>query len=155
RACDQLDALKKEMATFLDSDPYEPAIKFRRVHGAREARFVFNVTIRMIVKKPCPPMWSVIIGEIIHDLRSALDHSVYVLVIKATSASPPDGSRTQFPIFLLASKFDLHSLSMLKGVSNKSAALIKSLQPFSTGEGGGSPLWHLNQLSNFDKHRTI
>lgn len=44
---------------------------------------------------------------------------------------------------------------MLKGVSSKAAALIETLQPYSTGEKALSPLWHLNPLSNIDKHRTL
>jgi hypothetical protein len=153
RAYQQLDTLKIEMANFLKGDCYEPAIQFRRIRGAREARCVVDFTIRMVVKKPCEPMWSVIIGEIVHDLRSGLDHLVYQLVIHATG-NPPT-VRTQFPIFLDATKFDIDGLKMLRGVGTQATALIKTLQRFSTGEGDKSPLWHLNQLSNIDKHRTI
>jgi hypothetical protein len=155
RAYEQIDSLKQEMAGFLKGDPYEPSLQFRRMRGAREAPCVIDFTIRMLVKKPCPPMWSVIIGEIVHDIRSALDHLVYQLVVHATNNPPADDSRTQFPIFDDVAKFQRHSLNMLKGVSNQAATLIKTFQPFSTGEGTNSPLWHVNQLSNIDKHRTI
>lgn len=153
RAYQQLDALKAEMAEFLKGDTYEPAIEFRRIRSAREAPCVIDFTIRMIVKKPCPPMWGILIGEIVHDIRSALDHLVYQLVIHA-SGKPPT-VRTQFPILLEDTKFAGDGLNMLRGVSNKATALIKTLQPFSTGEDVKSPLWHLNQLSNIDKHRTL
>lgn len=155
RADQQLKTLKGEIAVFLDGDPYEPAVQFRRIRGAREARCVMDFTIRMIVKKPCDPMWSIIIGEIVHDLRSALDHSVYQLVIHATDKPPAEDVRTQFPIFLDPSKFKKHGLDMLAGVNRKAVGLIETLQPFSTGERDRSPLWHLNKLSNIDKHRTL
>jgi hypothetical protein len=155
RAYQQLDVLKEEMAAFLKRDPYEPAIEFRRIRGTRATPCIIDFAVRMVVKEPCPPMWSIIIGEIVHDLRSALDHLVYQLVIHATDKPPTDRARTQFPIFLESSKFDTSGLSMLIGVSKHATDLIKSLQPFSTGEGAKSPLWHLNQLSNIDKHRTL
>jgi hypothetical protein len=89
RADQQLDALKKAIGVFLDGDPYEPAVQFRRIRGTPVAPCVMDFTIRMIVKKPCPPMWGILIGEIVHDLRSALDHAVYQLVIHATDPPPP------------------------------------------------------------------
>ena len=71
-------------------------------------------------------------------------------------------SKTAFPIFLLEKPsgnirgYDTHGeTKMLKGVSASTKALIKSLQPFHTGEHGTSPLWHLHQLSNWDKHREL
>ena len=93
-------------------------------------------------------MWGIVVGEIVHDFRSALDHVVYRLCTT-------DKARTQFPIFIDAAKFDDHSTTMLKGVNAEAIARIKALQPFSTGEHLKSPLWHLSELSNFDKHRTL
>jgi len=155
RADQQLKALKDEMAVFLQGDVYEPAVKFYGKTRLGAPRWAVSFDIMMIVKKPCPPHWSVIIGEIVHDLRSALDHCVYQLVIHATGVAPAGNIRTQFPIFLDSTKFDASRLQMLKGVSEDAAVLIKQLQPFSTGEGEKSPLWHLSNLSNFDKHRTL
>jgi hypothetical protein len=155
RAYRQIDALTEEMAAFLKGDPYQPKIEFRRIRGTRETPCIIDFTVRMVVNEQCPGMWSIIIGEIVHDLRSALDHLVYQLVIFATDKPPANRDRTQFPIFLESDKFQTTGLGMLVGVSKKATALIKSLQPFATGEHDSSPLWHLNQLSNIDKHRTL
>lgn len=149
RAYQQIEALKGEINLFLEKGPYEPTLDIKRI--GRTTDF----TIRMIVKEPCEPMWSIVIGEILHDIRSALDHLVYQLVVYATDKAPPDNSRTQFPIFDEPAKFKVNSLKMLAGVGSQATALIKTLQPFSTGEGTKSPLWHLNQLSNIDKHRAL
>ena len=153
RAYDQISALKGEIVAFLDGDPYEPAIDFHT--RARTPKLLVEAEIRMIVKRPCPPSWSVIIGEIIHNLRSALDHCVYQLVIHDTDAPPASRDKTQFPITLTPEQFQAQSPTMLKGVGGDGATLIKASQPFSTGDNDKSPLWQLNQLSNFDKHRTI
>jgi hypothetical protein len=155
RSYQQIDILKNEISTFMDREPYKPAFKMNRIRGATEAPCVLDFTIRLVVEEPCPPMFGILVGEIVHNLRSALDHIVYQLVIHATNAPPPVVSKTQFPIFLDAAGFKHRGPLLLKGVGTKAAALIKAMQPFATGEGVKSPLWHLSQLSNIDKHRTI
>jgi len=159
RACEQLDSLKGEMATFLnDGNPYEPAVYFHTTEFKNRGKSVWcvtNFTIRMLINKPCDPMWGVKIGEIVHNFRSALDHTVFQLFIFLREHLPPERPRLQFPIFTELSKFDSDGLRMLTGVGDKATGLIKSFQPFSTGEGTSSPLWHLNQISNFDKHRML
>lgn len=108
--------------------------------------------------------WAILIGEYIHNLRSALDHLVYELVRLETGHPPPLLGRTQFPIF--DREFDekkpgkrkgFHSGAkpMLVGVGDTARALIEREQPYKTGERQSSPLWHLHELSNWDKHRTI
>jgi hypothetical protein len=44
---------------------------------------------------------------------------------------------------------------MLAGLDAAARAFVEALQPFATGEGRESPLWHLSKLSNWDKHRSI
>ena len=105
-------------------------------------------------------MWSAMIGEIIHNFRSALNHLVFQLVILQTGTAS-DSSRLQFPIFEIKPDFvrgcfdKSGNPTTLDGLGVDAIALIKSLQPFATGEGKMSPLWHLHKLSNWDKHRSI
>jgi hypothetical protein len=153
RACQQLDALKQEIAVFLDGDPYEPSVHFHTIRGRAVCTTTF--TIRMIVHKECDPMWAVKLGEIVHNFRCALDHSVHQLFFFLHEKFPPDRFRNQFPIFIGPAKFKLNGLPMLRGLNRESTNLIESFQPFSTGENVRSPLWHLGELSNFDKHRTL
>ena len=49
-------------------------------------------------------MWGVLIGEILHNLRSALDHLIWQLVILETGA-PPTTTKTAFPIFETAAGY--------------------------------------------------
>jgi hypothetical protein len=44
---------------------------------------------------------------------------------------------------------------MMEGLSPAVQQAIRSIQPFATGQGKGSPLWTLGKLSNRDKHRQI
>jgi hypothetical protein len=148
RAWQQIDALKPDIKAFIATDPYLPRVNFNpQTHE-----------LRVSVEVQCAPdpMWGVRIGEIVHNFRSALDHLVWELVILSTRHAPARGSKNQFPIFETAAGFDGRGVSQfLRNVRTDAVDLIRSEQPFATGEGERSPLWHLKELSDIDKHRTL
>jgi hypothetical protein len=147
RAEFHIKTLKESIDAFFESKPLEI------VRGVNpDSNEVFGV---LRVKRECPPAWGILVGDFIHNLRSALDHLVWQLVIHETG-NPPPTFDTQFPIFQTEAGYKTRGEQVrLKGVGANAKALIKTLQPFSTGEGTNSPLWHLHELSNFDKHRRI
>lgn len=98
--------------------------------------------------------WSVTIGEIVHNLRSALDHLVWQLV-RDNGGQPSRAN--MFPIVSLENRNNWESVSKnnLKGVSDEMKEKIKGLQTFA---GLRAPydvtaLSKLHHLSNVDKHR--
>jgi hypothetical protein len=106
-----------------------------------------------------PPLsWSVRIGEMLYDLRSALDHFVWQLVIH--DGGQPD-QYTEFPIFDSEDKYLSSSrgggLYKLRGVGPKGLAFINGLQPYHTRNNPKvlHPLWVLHNLSIIDKHRFL
>lgn len=150
RATEQIGALDAEFIGFRDTKPYQlrPYYDYDR----RE------LSVFEAIREPPPGMWGVQVGEILHNFRSALDHIVWQLVIFETGKEPVT-NRTQFPIFRTEKGDKAYEGRgepiYLKGVGASAKALIKSLQPFSTGEDVKSPLWQLLKLSDFDKHRTL
>ena len=86
-----------------------------------------------------------------------MDHIVWELAGRPSART----AKTQFPIFETEARFtERGTKQFLKGVSSNAIRLIKSEQPFSarkdgTIEGTRSPLWHLKELSDTDKHRMI
>lgn len=100
------------------------------------------------------PALSVVLGEVIYNLRCALDYYVFELFFlnKGTECT---SKKAQFPIFETECGFNLRGMRMVDGLSTDAVAIIKSVQPFATKEGTNSPLWHLQHLSNRDKHRTL
>jgi hypothetical protein len=147
RAQFHLNTLKESIDAFFESKPYEI------VREANPNTNEIYGTLR--VKRECPPAWGILVGDFVHNLRSALDYLVWQLVIHETG-NPPVTFDTQFPIFQTEAGYKSRGEPVrLKGVGAKAKALIKTLQPFSTGEGTNSPLWHLHELANFDKHRRI
>ena len=172
RAHEKFNALKEAVKPFRTGEAYhhwrEPYAPFDGMPGHAVVRFW------LIPKQKIPVFLGVGIGEILHDLRSALDHIAYELSRAHCEAIQAafDPDSTQFPIFL-ADKGDPTSVNKMlrsgfsdkvKGqqgprgllqVDPKVRTHIQSLQPFATGEGMNSPLWQLQELNNWDKHRTI
>jgi hypothetical protein len=147
RASDQLKTLDASIRAFFDSNPYTLELQ-----ADPKTEILWNV---VRVGRLADPVWSAMTGEIIHNLRCALDYLVFQLVLLNTGADPK-GKKNQFPIFLRQQGFDSRGVPQnLQGVGPKAVALIKSLQPFATGEDLRSPLWHLQEFSNWDKHRSI
>lgn len=98
---------------------------------------------------PAPTRWSVVFGEMLHDLRSALDHLTWQLVI--LNKKRPTRS-TQFPIL---SKPDVERFAaQVQGIRDDHLAAIMSLQPYETQTNRPTRLELLATLSNMDKHRT-
>jgi len=147
RARNQIEVLKGQIGTFLDAGPYGASVNFNGDTG--------ELIIRAKLRSGADPMWGIQVGEIVHNLRSALDHAVNQLVV------PDPKSKHQFPIFKDVTWFETDGIKkFLKGVSSKAVDLIRSEQPFpqkdgGTGEGERSPLRHLKELSDADKHRLI
>lgn len=89
-----------------------------------------------------------LVGEIIYNLRCALDYLIYALAV-LDSGSPQKG--TQFPIMDVAQDFTGRGETMLKGVNAAHVAAIERLQPYN----GCHWTARLRDLSNMDKHRHI
>lgn len=115
-----------------------------------------NSLFHFVADFPAPDLsLSVIIGECLHDLRSALDHIVWQLVLR-NNGSPV--KENMFPICNTAAGFSGQlKRNRLHGVSVQAKAIIESLQPYQFGQQSADlhPLWVLNQLMNIDKHRTL
>ena len=102
-----------------------------------------------------PVEWSVMIGEILYNIRSALDHLIWQLVL--TNGLTP-GRHNEFPIAKDHKRWQQEKARVLKGVSQRHQVMIGYLQPFTGGTGlsfGVSNLKVLDCLSNTEKHRHV
>lgn len=110
------------------------------------------------------PMYGVILGEIAHDTRSALDHLLHDLVV-ANGRDP--GDYTQFPAYDTESRWiaaieerdpEDPKPSPIAGVSAEVFTEIKAIQPFhsdSRKSASRHPLSRLMFINNADKHRIL
>jgi hypothetical protein len=157
RGWEHLNALEAEMDAFLTRDdprPYGVQIDFNRQTSI--------LTISVKVETAPDPMWGVRIGEILHNFRSALDHLAFELyVISNRKRRPSKTDKIKFPIYWDAKGFDKRGRDQyLKNIRSNAVQLIRAEQPFpiqdgGTGEEAHSPLWHLKELNDWDKHRTL
>lgn len=160
RVKSQLVAYNATCERFFERYPYSIIVaEFNKKAGCYSLRI-----------KDCPPPfpieWSVIIGEIAHDLRSALDGLVWQIALLNPNITKPSGN-TAFPIYRLryvninGSNYlrfwhEDYGLRLLKSVCGCFRTRIEAFQPYKRGNGGRhSPLFLLNKLNNSDKHRLI
>jgi hypothetical protein len=118
-------------------------------------------TILTVKIRTRPPVeLGAIVGDYVHNLRSALDHLVWQLVI-ANGGTP--GRHTEFPIALTEPSFAKRAITgtrtrpgMLTGVAPHVIEVIRRYQPCERGDDAANhPFAILQDLWNADKHQTI
>lgn len=155
RAKKHLDALKDEVARFLEAHPY--AFLVQANLGRTEYSFRAHVL-------EWPPLeWSLIVGDYVHNLRSALDNLMWQLALLTSGGPEPirfdgktaDPRQIQFPISDTLEKYV--NAQVRAYVDAKYMAAIQDFQPYHGRyiDPLGSPFLRLHALSNTDKHRTI
>jgi hypothetical protein len=98
-----------------------------------------------------PDSLSLMCGDAVHNLRSALDHF-------ACGAVPNCTTDTAFPVWRKPSVPTANDLKALVGGKIKGAPqdLIKAVQSLQSYKGGNHDfVWKLDQLDIIDKHRTV
>lgn len=119
-------------------------------------------TLTYISLAPIPsPEARVILGDSIHQLRSALDHMVCALAMRTNPRSVCEDSKLQFPIFKAPKDF-ASDWRVSKGVYEKllgkaECAEIEQCQPYilNPATPEDHPLYILTKLDNLDKHRLV
>jgi hypothetical protein len=104
---------------------------------------------------PLEPRYALLLGDCIHNVRSALDHLVAQLAILNNAPSTAI-EKTSFPVCL--SRDDFKNVTVRRVapfISSLALAEIEKLQPYSTCDGTQDILWVLSQLDIIDKHRLL
>jgi len=151
RAKVHLDALDVELTKFITKGkPYA----FERYDDLENQRHVLRFKHNDV---PDPP--SLIVGDALYCMRSALDQLVWSLAHLTIPIPKLPASTTQFPILdhLPKTARDIERWeSQVRDVPDKAVAEIKAFQPYHRGKSyKAHPLWRLNAMCNLDKHRRI
>jgi len=141
RAKEHVRNLETEISTFWSPDRYtisreddpDTGDEVFRIHGKD-----FDL----------PARWSCIIGEVVHNLRSALDHLAWQLVL-ANGQTP--ARTTEFPIFETSDKYESRVEGKIKGASDAAMRVAKSLKLYK----GGNDIYLVHALNIIDKHRML
>lgn len=152
RAEEHLKTIGLMLEEFVKSDFYETVgekdYKGRLVARAKN------------VKDP-PPELSVLIGDCVFNFRSALDQLAYALASAHTDPLPEAFAKTSaFPIFNSGPTFRRKGAAggrhKIRGMRPSTQAAIERLQPYHRRKRPLlAALWHLEELSNVDKHRLV
>jgi hypothetical protein len=145
RANVHLESLKEQVQRFIDGNPYGAVAEY---DGQTE-----KCVLRTQIFVPPPQDWGIIIGDIAHNLRSALDQLVWQLACTQT-ATPFD--KTAFPIFDVFTKYRDNGRIVIQNLTPRQKTLVRRLQPYHRGNRAiEHPLWLLQNINNTDKHRVI
>jgi hypothetical protein len=140
-----INDLKREVDALLAERPFKFMVRHHRKAGKR--------THYVKVEKAVPPEFSLLIGDAVHNLRCALDLTLFPMA--CTRSPKPD--RIQFPFAK-----DDSPKSMRMAIENGQVAFagtevvktIQNLKPYPTGDGNGG-LAAIQVLDNQDKHRLL
>lgn len=161
RANNQIKTLNDTFEKFFKENPYTIIIaKLNKNTGYHYVRVKDAPII--------PDEWSVIIGEIVHDLRSALN----LLAWQLRSVFDANDTSTQFPIcerartrnereFRTSFRYYTRRNGWVLNkdilqISQRYLAKIESFQPYKRGNKSRlNPIFLLQKLNNTDKHRII
>jgi hypothetical protein len=143
RADEHIKELDAAVRVFLDSCPYEVRLNPNHQTG----RIEWTLTSGRVI----PIQIAAIAGDAIQNLRSALDHIVWALVL-ANNAKPKDGV-TGFPISETAKQYTSSSFRRkIEGIGPEALRAIDALRPY---KNGNPTLWQLNSLNVRDKRRLL
>lgn len=109
-------------------------------------------TLEFIPSKAIPPELMCIVGDAVHNLRSALDVAMSQIEFLTTDERTDD---VIFPVYKRREYFEKAVESRLKGKAPERVInyIVDSIQPYETGNG--APIWQLHRLDIEDKHRVI
>lgn len=142
RAREHLVEFKSSAHAYIQNE-YRLAMQINQFHiGQKLGERIGFIT----PSSPYPVKLSILVGETIQHLRTALDYLIYQLAI-LDSGEIKNG--TQFPIEDSAAKFDGRRRSYLRGVNDSHAEAVERLQPYN----GVYWTQRLRTLSNPEKHR--
>lgn len=151
-AFEDFERLKAGVADFLNGNPYGVEVEYDRDTG-------WHTAYARIREEPPLPL-SVILGEIAHDVRSAMDHIAWELAREHLDRQPAEGEAhsISFPAALSESAF-LSNRTVHNFMSERAKTTVAGLQPYSRPHPLHGPsanaLAVITDVWNTDKHRTL
>jgi hypothetical protein len=164
RAETHIDALEQAVKRWLKTDAYTLIENFNAQTG--------EYVLKAKVTEPPGDDWPLLVGDAVHNLRSALDHIAYTFAMDGYQAQHSGGNipanhqrRILFPIVAVSNDpkrtvdqfYEDGIKSQLRYVPAGAVAAIGALQPYkrSPADPTSDPLWIVHELDVIDKHRKL
>jgi hypothetical protein len=158
RAKEHLVEFEAEAGRYLNSRPYETRREHQGKIKTNMWRYVFRIS-----KQPDPRL-AAIVGDVLHNVRSALDHIFCAMLppqqrARLTAGFPvvrssiwrDDTGRIYIEDSEERERFD----NAVRGLSIDAATRLCELQPGASETPDRHPLGVLSRLENLDKHRDL
>ena len=151
RAKEHLDALKSSIESATVGGECYVVVKEANPDAGE---YVFRIRIN---KQPPITEWSLLIGDCLHNTRSALDHLFWALLLKKNTGGLTKGtSDATFPITREWATFNGRKKKLEGWVGQQALAMLEGLQPYkSAGGWNKSPLMFLHDFDITDKHKLL
>jgi hypothetical protein len=143
RAGDHLETLDSVLSRFVRDGGF----RFASEHDPETDEYILRVYSNRQPPVPPPASAAVIVGDVLNNLRSALDYIIWQL-----AESP--SRKNQFPICDTPELFKQKSKRYLFSVPSKHWAKIEAYQPY-PGRDAQRALKMLAALNDADKHRLL
>jgi hypothetical protein len=151
------DQFKNYIALWRNDTNRDRTIDLERNYNAKCHR----IDISVAKVESLPIEWGLLLGDIVHNYRSALDCIAWALV--ELGKRPPhtlteeEQRRVYFPICSTRTEFDKTRRIRLPGVEKAEVEIARSYQPYKAGRWlrETHPFAVLRELSNNDKHRSV
>jgi len=144
RAKEQINELKTEWDGFFQPGTY--IVQFKDDPNTRERTYYLDSVTEI------PDSIPLIIGDVIQNLRSSLDHLAHHLVCVG-NGDPGPHTHVYFPIAKDSTEYKTMRDRRIKGMRQDAIDAIDAIEPY--GGGAGDFLWQLHQLNIIDKHRLL
>jgi hypothetical protein len=96
------------------------------------------VTRRVHIKESPPQAWSLVLGDVLTNLRAALDHAIYGHAAARQLLTPEDQRRISYPIFLDQKKWPRTRQALERLINPAVMNFIESTQPFNHVSGNSA-----------------
>ncbi len=144
RAKKHLRDLAGEAACFLSAKPFEV--------GARRDPTTRKPIYFLARVATTPPILAACAGDVLQNLRSALDHLAYRLEVVGLGGPPPDPRYIAYPIADAEADYLSLRNAKIKAARQEAKDAVDATKPY---RGGNEVLWRLHKLNNIDKHRLL
>ena len=159
RAEHHFEELERTIRAYSDTRPY----RAERVLDSQADRDVWR--FRLVMPEKPDPQIAIILGDVVHNIRSALDHL-------AVALAPPNRKKSAgFPIenfdfwakdgrtYRRRDRGAIQSRTAFRrrtrGMHRRAQAFIKALQPYRQPDPKDNSLYLINRFENADKHREL
>jgi hypothetical protein len=156
-----LDSLGTVVDEYMESNPYRIAVECH----PNEQKYSFWVEELAEV----PLAWSLVVGDVVHNARCALDHAIFELALrhKGSALTEKEERATSFPYYSREAEFRDWARKLGGLIPEDVRMLLESLQPYNSENydlwghfqleayGTRAMLTLLLKLDNIDKHRFV